>query len=88
MIKLKNTLQNVMLIIQTNIPMKYIVFQGTKGLAEAQKDGMILYVRKSHYPVPSDGSGKEFSELRDGYLENTIDKNNLMRAYFPHAHFY
>ena len=66
----------------------YSVTPGTKTFAEAPKDGMILYVRKSHAAFPSDGSGKEFRELRDGYLENIINKNELIKAYFPHAHFY
>ena len=66
----------------------YSVSKGTKYFAEAPKDGMILYVRRSHAAFPSDGSGKEFSELRDGYLENIINKNELIKAYFPHQHFY
>jgi hypothetical protein len=66
----------------------YSVTPGTKSFAEAPKDGMILYVRRSHAVFPSDGSGKEFTELRDGYLENIINKNELIKAYFPHAHFY
>ena len=66
----------------------YSVTKGTKYFADEPKDGMILYVRRNHSAFPSDGSGKEFRELRDGYLENIINKNELIKAYFPHAHFY
>lgn len=66
----------------------YSVLPGTKDFAAEPTDGMILYVRKSHAAFPSDGSGAEFRELRDGYHENIINKNELIKAYFPHGHAY
>jgi len=65
----------------------YAVTQGTKYFAEPPTDGMILYLRKSHPAFPSDGSGKEFREIRDAHLD-MINKNEYIKAYFPSAHFY
>lgn len=65
----------------------YSVTKGTKEFAEPATDGMILYLRKSHATRPSDGSGKEFRELRDARLDMVI-KNEYIKAYFPHSHFY
>ena len=66
----------------------YSVTPGTKSFTEDRKDGAILYVRKSHAAFPSDGSGDERRELRDSYLENIINKNELIKGYYPHSHFY
>ncbi len=65
----------------------YAVTKGTKEFAEPPTDGMILYLRRGHAAFPSDGSGKEFRELRDARLD-MINKNEYIKAYFPHAHFY
>ena len=49
-------------------------------------DDMILYVRKSHFAYPEDGSQKEFEELRNEFLKNVTHKNELIRGYYPNGH--
>jgi hypothetical protein len=65
----------------------YSVTKGAKEFAEPRTDGMILYLRKRHAAFPSDGSGKEFREIRDARLD-MVSKNEYIKGYFPHAHFY
>ncbi len=64
----------------------YATMSGAKLMTEAPGDDMILYVRKSHFDYPEDGTFKEFKELRDEYIEKVIHKNELIRAYYPNAH--
>jgi len=64
----------------------YATMSGAKLMTEDPGDDMILYVRKSHFAFPDDGSGEEFKELRDEYLENVVHKNELIKAYYPNAH--
>lgn len=66
----------------------YATLPGAKNFTEAPKDGMILYVRKSHAAFPDDGSKEEWNELRDSYIENIINKNEYIKAWFPSTHFY
>ena len=55
-------------------------------MTEAPGDDMILYVRKSHFAYPDDGSFKEFNELRNEFLENVTHKNELIKGYYPNSH--
>lgn len=64
----------------------YATMSGAKLMTEEPGDDMILYVRKSHFAFPDDGSGKEFKEMRDEYLENVLHKNELIKAYYPNSH--
>ncbi len=64
----------------------YATMSGAKFMTEAPGDDMIMYVRKSHFAFPEDGTGKEFKELRDEYLEKVVHKNEMIKAYYPNAH--
>ena len=64
----------------------YATMSGAKVMTEAPGDDMILYVRKSHFANPENGTLKEFKELRDGYLKNVIHKNELIKGYYPNNH--
>ncbi len=66
----------------------YATMSGAKVLTEAPGDDMILYVRKSHFAYPDDGSMEEFKELRTEFTENVIHKNEYIKGYFPNAHFW
>ncbi len=66
----------------------YSVMPGTKLMKAPPTKDMILYLRKSHFAYPEDGSRKEFLELRKEYLENVIYKNEFIKAYYPSRHFY
>ena len=64
----------------------YATMSGAKVMTEAPGDDMILYVRKSHFAFPEDGSQKEFDELRNEFLKNGTHKNELIKGYYPNAH--
>jgi hypothetical protein len=66
----------------------YAASPGAKYFAEDPTDGMILHLRKSYRAYPEDGSAAEWNELRDTYIENIINKNELIKAWFPAAHYY
>jgi len=64
----------------------YATVSGAKlGAGKPTKD-MVLYVRTSKRAFPSDGSVKEFDELREKAIANTINKNEYIKAYFPNEH--
>ncbi len=64
----------------------YSTMSGAKLMTEAPGDDMILYVRKSHFAFPEDGTFKEFKELRDEYVEKVLHKNELIKGYYPNSH--
>jgi len=64
----------------------YATMSGAKLMTEAPGDDMILYVRKSHFAFPEDGSFKEFNELRNEFLENVTHKNDMIKGYYPNNH--
>jgi hypothetical protein len=64
----------------------YATMSGAKLMTEAPGEDMILYVRKSHFAFPEDGSIKEFNELRNEYLENVTHKNEMIKGYYPNMH--
>lgn len=66
----------------------YATLSGSKYFAEDPKDGMILHLRKNHRAYPEDGTNEEYKELRDSYIENIINKNEYIKAWFPGAHYY
>ena len=66
----------------------YATMPGAKYLAEPPTDGMLLYLRKSHFAFPKNGSQKEFMHLRDGYIEHIINKNELIKGWYPGVHAY
>jgi hypothetical protein len=47
---------------------------------------MIYYVRVSHLAFPEDGTTEEAQALRKEYADNVINKNNLVKAYYPSRH--
>ncbi len=66
----------------------YSVLPGSKPLAESLTGDMILYVRTSHYAYPEDAPDGEFVKLRKEYIENVINKNEIIKGYYPHRHFW
>lgn len=65
----------------------YATMSGAKLVGEKNKD-MILYIRKSHFDFPEDGSNDEFKKLREEYLENVVYKNEYVQGYYPSSHAY
>ena len=57
----------------------YATMSGANLMTEELGEDMIMYVRKSHFAFPDDGSNEEFKELRDEYLEKVFHKNELIK---------
>ncbi len=66
----------------------YATMSGAKDMAEAPTKDMILYLRKSHFAFPKDGTNKEFNELRKEYADNVLYKNDYIKGYYPNRHFW
>lgn len=64
----------------------YATMGQAKVMTEAPTKDMILYVRKSHFDFKSDGSNEEFSDLHSQFVEHVINKNELIKGYYPNAH--
>jgi hypothetical protein len=64
----------------------YSTFSGAKNPPANFTKPMLYYVRKSHWASPTDGTQKEFKELRDKYLTEVTNKNDYIKAYYPNVH--
>ncbi len=64
----------------------YATMEGAKLLAGESDKDMVLYVRKNQRAFPEDGSAEEFNELRQKLFDNTINKNEYVKAYYPSQH--
>lgn len=64
----------------------YAPLEGAKLLPTNTNKDYILYVRKSHFAYPKDGSGEEFKTLRMAAVKNVIHKNELIKGYYPNVH--
>ncbi|WP_333599210.1 hypothetical protein [Flavobacterium sp.] len=47
---------------------------------------MLYYVRVSHFAFPNDGTQKEYKELSKQYFDAVLNKNDLIKAYYPNRH--
>ena len=65
----------------------YITMAGGKSAGKMDKD-VIVYMQKRHFAFPKDGSNKEFDAGRMEYTENVIQKNEVIKGYYPMAHAY
>lgn len=64
----------------------YATMSGAKFMTTEPDKDMVLYVRKSHFAFPQDGTQEEFNKLRKEGLENVINKNEYIKAYYPSVH--
>lgn len=64
----------------------YATIPGVKHLAETPTKDMVLYVKKSHFAFPEDGSMEEFKTLRMKGNEGIVQKNEHIKAYYPYVH--
>ncbi|MGB1307468.1 MAG: hypothetical protein ACPG6B_01060 [Oceanihabitans sp.] len=64
----------------------YAVLPGSKHNPAANGKDRILYYQTSHFAFPEDGSQEEFEKLHLEYVNNVINKNDLIVGYYPHAH--
>jgi len=47
---------------------------------------MLYYIRVSHFTYPKDGTDKEYKDLTKQYFDTVINKNDLIKAYYPNRH--
>jgi len=59
---------------------------GAKIMTEKSDKDLVLYIRKSHFAFPEDGTQEEFDKFRKEGLENVINKNEYLKAYYPSVH--
>ncbi|MEP3838119.1 MAG: hypothetical protein ABJM36_10745 [Algibacter sp.] len=64
----------------------YASINGAKYMAEKATKDMVLYVRKSHFAFPEDGTMEEFNKLRMEANAAVVQKNQYVKAYYPNVH--
>ncbi len=64
----------------------YATMSGAKDMTAAPTKDMIMYLRRSHFAFPKDGTMKEFNEVHNEYVENVFHKNDLIKGYYPNRH--
>ncbi len=64
----------------------YEPISGAKFMAEKPTKDMVLYVRKSHFAFPEDGTNEEFEKLRKEVNDAGVQKNEHIKAYYPNVH--
>ena len=67
----------------------YQAIEGTKFMAEENRgEQHVIYTRISHMTFPEDTEPGEIQKLHKEYVENVIQKNPLILAYYPYTHLY
>ena len=66
----------------------YSVLPLSKQFNGELTENSIVYLRTSHFAYPEDAKPGELGKLRAEYVENVINKNELIKGYYPHRHFY
>ncbi|HSD14605.1 MAG TPA: hypothetical protein VLB74_08145 [Flavobacterium sp.] len=64
----------------------YATLPGAKMMPKIADKQMVYYLRKSSFAKPKDGSEKEFNELNKQLFDAVINKNEFIKAYYPHRH--
>ncbi|MBZ0328674.1 MAG: hypothetical protein K8F54_13790 [Altibacter sp.] len=64
----------------------YATMNGAKIMTAAPTKDMVLYIRKSKFAFPEDGSQEEFNKLRDDFTKNVLHKNEYIKGYYPSVH--
>lgn len=66
----------------------YNSVNGAKFMKEKPTKPMIYYVRVSHFAFPEDGKTEDIVAMRDEYNTNVIAKNDIIKGYYPHRHYW
>lgn len=66
----------------------YAIMNGAVPLAEMPKEDLTLYLRKSYFAAPEDGSMEEWKEVRGVFREKMVLKNEYIKGYYPSQHAY
>ena len=64
----------------------YAPIDGAKFIPQGNTKDLVLYVRKTHFTFPEDGSQKEFNEMRAENFAKVVSKNEYIKGYYPNVH--
>lgn len=64
----------------------YAAGPGAKNLTEKSSEPMVMYIQVSKFASPEGGTLKEYEALSKEYNEAIIQKNDLIKAYYPNYH--
>ncbi|MCG2419917.1 hypothetical protein K8089_12875 [Aequorivita sp. F47161] len=64
----------------------YAPIDGAKLLPADNTKDLVLYVRKTYFTFPEDGSQKEFDEMRADNFAKVLSKNEYIKGYYPNVH--
>ncbi len=64
----------------------YAPIDGTKLMPQGNDKDLVMYVRRTHFTYPEDGSKKEFDEMRAENFAKVISKNEYIKGYYPNVH--
>lgn len=64
----------------------YTVLPNRKMLAKIPDKQLVYYVRKSAFADNKEGTTKEFDAMFKEVMDNLINKNDLLKAYYTYAH--
>ncbi len=64
----------------------YAPLDGAKLVPQDNTKDLVLYVRKTYFTFPEDGTEKEFNEMRAENFAKVISKNEYIKGYYPNVH--
>lgn len=64
----------------------YAPLGGAKLVPQDNNKDLVLYVRKTYFTFPEDGTEKEFDEMRAENFAKVISKNEYIKGYYPNVH--
>lgn len=64
----------------------YATMGGAKIPEESFDEQMVVYVQKSHWAFPDDGSNEEYQMVREQYEKVAYHKNEHVQAFYPVRH--
>ncbi len=64
----------------------YAPLDNAKLLPEDNNKDLVMYVRRTHFTFPEDGSEIEFNDLRSENFAKVISKNEYIKGYYPNVH--
>ncbi|WP_152558172.1 hypothetical protein [Altibacter lentus] len=64
----------------------YATLPNAKPLPANNTEDLLLYVRRSHFAFPEDGTQEEFNTLHAQDVKNVINKNEYIKGYYPAVH--
>ncbi|HNP67158.1 MAG TPA: hypothetical protein PKH16_04570 [Aequorivita sp.] len=64
----------------------YAPIGGAKLLPQDNKEDLVMYVRRTYFTFPEDGSEKEFNDMHAENVAKVISRNPYIKGYYPNVH--